>query len=52
MKVHINPDHHAIIAALPAEAGVDDPGHHHQNTITAQAMEEPKDPSLLGNIRL
>jgi hypothetical protein len=48
MKVHTNPDHHAIIAVLGAEAGVDDPGHHHKNTTTAQGMEEHEDPSLLG----
>jgi hypothetical protein len=48
MKVHTNPDHHAVTAILGAEAGVDDPGHHHQNTKTAQGTEEPKDPSLSG----
>jgi hypothetical protein len=48
MKVQTNPDHHAITAVLGAEAGVNDPGHHHQNTTTAQGIEEPEDPSLLG----
>jgi hypothetical protein len=30
MKVHTNPDHYAITTFLDADAGVDDPGHHHQ----------------------
>jgi hypothetical protein len=46
MKVPINPDHHAVTAVLGTEAGVDDLGHHHQNTTTAQGMKEPEDPSL------
>jgi hypothetical protein len=46
MKAPINPDHHAIITVLGAEAGVGDLGHHHQNTTTTQGMKEPKDPSL------
>jgi hypothetical protein len=46
MKVDTNPDHHVITAVLGVEAGVDDPGHHHQNTTTAQGTEEPEDPSL------
>jgi hypothetical protein len=48
MKVHTNPDHHAITIFLCVEVGVDNPGHHHQNTTTAQGKEEPKDPSLPG----
>jgi hypothetical protein len=46
MKVHTNPDHHAVTIVLGAEARVDDPGHCHQNTTTAQGTKEPKDPSL------
>jgi hypothetical protein len=46
MKVHINLDHHPVTTVLGAEAGVDDPGHRHQNTTTAQGTEEPEDPSL------
>jgi hypothetical protein len=46
MKVHTNPDHQAVTIVLGAEAGVDDPGHHHQNTATAQGTKEPKDLSL------
>jgi hypothetical protein len=46
MKAPINLDHHAITTVLGTEAGVDDLGHHHQNTTTAQGMKEPKDPSL------
>jgi hypothetical protein len=48
MKVHTNPDYHAITTVLGAETGVDEPVHHHQNTTTAQRTEEPKDPSLPG----
>jgi hypothetical protein len=46
MKVHTNLDHLAITIVLGAEAEVDDPGHHHQNTTTTQGTKEPKDPSL------
>jgi hypothetical protein len=46
MKVSINPYHHAVTIVLGAEAGVDDLGHHHQNTTTARGMEETKDLSL------
>jgi hypothetical protein len=35
MKVHINPDCHTVIAVLDIEAGVDDPGHHHQTTTNS-----------------
>jgi hypothetical protein len=48
MKVHTNPDHHAVTTVLGAEGGVGDLGHHHQNTTTSQGTEEPKEPSLLG----
>jgi hypothetical protein len=51
MKVHTNPDHHAITIVLSTEAGVDDLGHRHQNTTTAQGTREPKDPSLPGKHR-
>jgi hypothetical protein len=47
MKVHKNPDHHAITVVIGTEAEVDDPGHCHQNTSTTQSTKEPKDPSLL-----
>jgi hypothetical protein len=46
MKVPINPDHNAVTTVLDAEAGVNDPGHHHQNVTTAHDMEEPKDLNL------
>jgi hypothetical protein len=46
MKIHTNPDHHAITIVLSAEAGVDDLGHRHQNTTTAQGTREPEDPIL------
>jgi hypothetical protein len=46
MKVHTNLDHHAITTVLGAEAEVDDPDHHHQSTIKARGMKEPKDPGL------
>jgi hypothetical protein len=48
MKVHTNPDHHAVTTVLGAKGGVDDLGHHHQNTTTSQGTEEPEDPSLMG----
>jgi hypothetical protein len=48
MKVHTNPGHHAVTTVLGAEAGVEDLGHYHQNTTTAQGTEEPEDPSLPG----
>jgi hypothetical protein len=48
MKVHTNPDHHTVTVVLDAEAGVDNPGNHHQNATTAQDTEEPEDPSLPG----
>jgi hypothetical protein len=38
----------AITIVLGAEAGVDDPGHYHQNTTTAQGTKEPEEPSLPG----
>jgi hypothetical protein len=46
MRVPINPGHHAITIVLGIEAGVDNPGHHHQNITTAHNMKEPEDPSL------
>jgi hypothetical protein len=46
MKAPINPDHHSITTVLGIEAGVNDLGHHHQNTTTAQGTKEPEDPSL------
>jgi hypothetical protein len=49
MKVHTNPDIHAVTIVLGAEAGVYDLGHHHQNTTTAQGTREPEDPGLPGN---
>jgi hypothetical protein len=45
MKALINLDHHAVTTVLGIEAGVDDLGHHHQNTTTVRGMKEPKDPS-------
>jgi hypothetical protein len=39
MKVHTNPDDHAVTAVLSIEAGVDDPGHHHQKTTIVQGKE-------------
>jgi hypothetical protein len=46
MKVHTNLDHHNITIVLGPEAGVDDPGHRHQNTTTTQGTKEPEHPSL------
>jgi hypothetical protein len=46
MKAPINPDHHAFTIVLGIEAGVNDLGHHHQNTTTARGTKEPEDPSL------
>jgi hypothetical protein len=48
MKVHKNLGHHAVTIVLGTGAGVDDPGHCHQNDTIAQVTEEPKDPSLIG----
>jgi hypothetical protein len=49
MKTLINPDHHAVTTVLGTGAGVDDLGHHHQNTTTVCSMKEPEDPSLPRN---
>jgi hypothetical protein len=46
MKAPINPDHHAVTTVLGTEAGVNDLGHHHQNTTTTRDTKEPEDPSL------
>jgi hypothetical protein len=46
MKVHTNTGHHDITIVLIAGARVNDPGHHHQCTTTAQGTKEPEDPSL------
>jgi hypothetical protein len=44
IKVHTNLDHHAVTAVLHVGAATDDLGHHRQDIIKVQSMEEPEDP--------